>query len=255
EPGQNLSEHLEECWYEYGDATTDNSRVLSSSDFGNNASEQNWNFVTGTMSEDPADNTLLTTIVGGIGHVLVVSFATNDLEISPFVSSIPDCNSQTYSTLRQAYSNSTIGYYACIKDENNFKYLIRQNNYNATTPGYTNFTAFGGGGELNCTATEANFTYQEGYNEISIYAIDSFGFTSENTSTWEYKLLEINTTYNAATVEGSTETFDLSMSSSGTVVGASLIYNGTSYPTQIFSLGSGEYHIDSTIVGVPDGIA
>ena len=87
---------------------------------------------------------------------------------------------------------------------------------------------------------------------LTFYANDSFGNEGSNLTTWDYKILEINQSFNNETIEGATETFKLSIQTSiVTLSVANLFYNTTSHSGTITDQGSNNYLISATIP-IPD---
>ena len=108
---------------------------------------------------------------------------------------------------------------------------------------------------INCSETEVNFTYVDGVNSITVFAEDTYGLTGSSTSTWEYALLEMNQTYNAATVETSEEDYEMIVKyddSDWISILAWINYNGTS--SQALFTGAGDIGIvtDTLFVGSVD---
>ncbi len=93
---------------------------------------------------------------------------------------------------------------------------------------------------LNCTENQTSFIYVNGINNITVYVNDSFGLTGSNISTWDYKVLEINQSYNNQTIEGNLETFlaTIRLGTGYSIAGAVLInYNSSENIGQSFTSG------------------
>lgn len=223
ETGYNQS-HFDTCWYDY---PTDNNLVTS--DF---ASNTYWNFVNGTMSGSAGLNTIRTGLLLPSGdYEFNVNFATNNLGISDFKPEYPDCNTESYSSLRAIYSTSTVGYYACIKNDDGFKYLIKHNSYNVTTPASSIFETYEYSKIINCSESQTNFTYFASYDNITVFANDTFGLVGNSISHWFPKITFYNISYNSQTYETAEETFtsyiDTNLTGYDSFT-AILDYNGTS---------------------------
>lgn len=88
---------------------------------------------------------------------------------------------------------------------------------------------------------QTSFLYVDGVNNLSFTVLDEFGLTNINTTSWEYKVLEINQSYNNETTEGALETFlaTIKLASGYSITGAVLInYNGSSNIGQSFTSGN-----------------
>lgn len=222
ESGQNLTEHLDTCWYDY--PTTNN---LTTSAF---STGTYWNFINGTMSNSTGNNFIRTdTVLPSGNSILAVNSATNNLFISGFTQNIPNCNNVSYGSANTVYSNATIGYYSCIKNNYNFKYLIRQDDFN---DGETDFTSYELSKIINCTNNQTGFTYIEGANIITTFGNDSFGFSANDTSSWSYNLTEVTQTYPTTALETATETYTANVSYNSTnygVITGTLTLNGIEY--------------------------
>ena len=248
EAGQNLSEHLDSCWYDYSPNYADN--YLSNSTWVAGVTDgYSWNFINGTMSSDNSlpNAIILDSIIPSGTLLLSSTSSTNGIELSAFQSTIPDCNSVSYSD-ESIYSSSTIGYYACMKNEDNFKYIIRQNDFTTRA----NFTSWNLSEDLNCTGTSQSFLYQEGYNSISIFARDEFGFTASNTSSWTYDLLERTQSYPNDSIESATELYVLNStydSDTFSIITAILNINGSEYIAT--KTGTGSNAIFTATVTMP----
>ena len=109
-------------------------------------------------------------------------------------------------------------------------------NYNGT-----NQTVFGAN---NIT----NFTIESFENRnLTFYANDSFGNENSTFINWTYEIFEINQSFNTPVIELSEESFELFISSAGTITEALFNYNGTDYISSILSLGGGLNQITTTI--------
>lgn len=93
---------------------------------------------------------------------------------------------------------------------------------------------------LNCTANSTEFIYLNGVNNISIFAIDTFGFSANTSSNWSYDILEINQTYINQTIEGSTQNISaIIRMAEGVTISSAILYYGISNSSGIV-LASGE---------------
>ncbi len=109
-------------------------------------------------------------------------------------------------------------------------------------------------GCLTGVKNSTNFILEEGNLNMTIYANDSFGNENNNFTSWDYKVLEINQTYNNETTEGSLETFLalIKLGSGLSITDTILIYNSSSNAGQSFASGQNTIlrKIDFTIPNV-----
>lgn len=82
----------------------------------------------------------------------------------------------------------------------------------------------------NGTKTNTGFNYQIDFNNGTIYANDSLNNIGSEFTSWEFKITELNQTFNNQTTEGVLEEFEaeIMLGSGFSITGASLVYNGTS---------------------------
>lgn len=82
-----------------------------------------------------------------------------------------------------------------------------------------------------CLGTSFSFVSNSSTN-LTVWANDTFGFLSHASTNWTYSTFQNSVTFNATTYETSVESFIINISSNGLQpVTASLIYNGTTYPS------------------------
>ncbi len=74
-----------------------------------------------------------------------------------------------------------------------------------------------------------SFLYQLGNNNITIYANDSFGNLNSTFTSWGYRIIEINQTYNNQTLEGATEDFSaiIRLGDGESIIAVAFVYNGS----------------------------
>lgn len=83
---------------------------------------------------------------------------------------------------------------------------------------------------VNCLDNNYSFTPILNIQNLTFYANDSTGNKNSNFTSWTYKIVQNNVTYNASTYETTSEGFVLNMSSDGSqTMTAILNYNGTDY--------------------------
>ncbi len=84
-----------------------------------------------------------------------------------------------------------------------------------------------------CVGTNTtSFEYILGVNELNFNVTDFFNLTSNKTTTWDYKIIEINQTWAEESVESATETYTANVSYNSsiyTIATAILYLNGSSY--------------------------
>jgi len=92
---------------------------------------------------------------------------------------------------------------------------------------------------INATKTNTNFSYQLEFDNLTIYANDSFGNIGSSFTSWDFKFLELNQTFNNDTTEGNLEDyFAVGKLGTGlTISQANLFYNGSSEGGDIFPIG------------------
>jgi len=230
EPGENLSEHLDTCWYEYiGTDNLDDLSFMSNSSY--LALGKYWYYPNGIMYGSSGDQrTRLSLILGDDSYYVLDGGGP----FSSFQSGIPDCNDVSYSS-RARFSNSTTGYYACARYGSK-KYIIKQNNFSEL---YTSFTAYKYFKEINCTGNSTTFEYSPGVNSIFIFGNDTFGFETNSSQSWNVNFLETNRIYQNNTLETSGETFKIlfDIDSSITSSSANLNYYNDTYISSVSSSG------------------
>jgi len=97
---------------------------------------------------------------------------------------------------------------------------------------------------LTCNDNHTTFNYVTDLNNLTFWANDTFGNYQNNLTSWTYKLLEVNQTYNAEVTEGSLETFlaHTKLGSGISIEDAVLFnYNNSETTGQAFTLG--DYNI------------
>lgn len=100
-----------------------------------------------------------------------------------------------------------------------------------------------------CVGTNTtNFIYAYGVNTLIFNTTDIFNLTSNETTTWDYIIVEINQTFEENITEGELDDFSLllNISDSSSLTDATFSYNGTNYTTTIV-FSSGLYLISSLI--------
>lgn len=100
---------------------------------------------------------------------------------------------------------------------------------------------------INCSES-ASFEYVQDVNNISLFAQDSFGNIGNDTSEFEYRVVEMNQTFNNQTTEGSTETFEIYVETNEQISLANFIYDGTEYSADLYQLDTTVYIINTTII-------
>lgn len=91
----------------------------------------------------------------------------------------------------------------------------------------------------NGTLVSVNIFQQFGRNNITVYSNDTFGNIGTNLTSWNYKILEINKSYNPTTIEGSYERFYLYLveGTAAQVQSVILHYNGQNDTSALYSTG------------------
>ncbi len=101
-----------------------------------------------------------------------------------------------------------------------------------TLYGY-NLTSF------NCSENQT-FNYIPDQNTLTVYANDTFGNEKNESVSWDYKILEINQTYNNETIIGSSEDFELNikLGDGYSLTSAKFIYLDQEVTASIFGSGN-----------------
>jgi len=234
ELGENLTTHLDSCWYDYPKTE----KNISDSDF---ISATYWNIANGTMTSSVGENVLRkSTLLPSSITTLTTVYATNAMIISDFYEGIPDCINVGYGNYG-AYSHSDYGHYACVRNDNKRYYLIKYNSDGT-------FTSYNYTTDINCSETSINFTYVAGKNNLTVYAKDEYGLIGSNTTTWSYIFESINITYDSEIYEGSLDEFTLTttVDPAYAITESIFEYNNTNYTTSVIFSG-GTYSISSSI--------
>ena len=96
------------------------------------------------------------------------------------------------------------------------------------------------GTQLNCSEALANFTYEFGYNNLTVSALDALGALSSNTTTWDYLFENWDIGLVTPQYEGTQGVFTLNTTlKTGELIEQAIFeYNGTNYSTSIAASGS-----------------
>lgn len=103
---------------------------------------------------------------------------------------------------------------------------------------------------LNCSANYTTFNYSTGINSLTFFANDTFGNIQNESTSWDYKLLEVATDYENETIEGNFETFTLHLQKGDGISAQSVVlnYNGTQYSTSLYTSGENITAISNIII-------
>ena len=104
---------------------------------------------------------------------------------------------------------------------------------------------------LTCTDNNLSINITSVNNDTFIfYANDSVGNVGNITSTWVYRVFEVQQTFSPTTIIGSTETFvnNIFLGSGETITGIVFDYNGTEKSATSVSVGGSEYNFTSTFI-------
>ncbi len=176
----------------------------------------------------------------------------------------------------QSCGNFTIGSLCDLSENRTFTIDTIAPEINITSPvGQIDYNFIGGNETLNVTFTDldldicwydyngtnvtidgcitgiknsTNFILEEDNFNITVYSNDSSGNENSSFIEWNYKVLEINQTFNVNTTEANTETFEANviLADGLSVAVAVLVYNGTSSVGSVSALGNG------TMISVDD---
>lgn len=195
---------------------------------------------TGTSSTQTWNRTITDSIIWNVQACDTdgdCGFATSNYSLSidttaPIIEILSPTGTQTYGYNGQ---NSSLNY--SITDTNLDSCWFNYNGTNVTTPCATNYSII---------------LESENYN-LTMYANDSVGNLATNEHSWNYMLFEHGQTYNANTVETSTESFiaDITYNQSMfNLLTGNLWYNGTANSG---TKGSTDARLNiSTLVAVPN---
>ena len=108
---------------------------------------------------------------------------------------------------------------------------------------------------ISCTSgvkTVNSFNYQQDQNNLTIYANDSVGGLSSNFTSWSFKIFQNSATFQNATIEGSTENFQLNFSTGGSLQSSivKLIYDGVEYASTF--LATNGFVITNNDIPIPN---
>ena len=220
EAGENLTTHLDSCWYVYGFDNTINHTSSYTDD---------WiDLSTGTSGTGThyQDYTLYITTSS-----VNTNFPSSNMQVSPFYNYAPQCELLTYSNSSSSYID---GQFACANSSSGEYFLIRSSKEEISSAiaisyyvgNYTN-NVF----DLNCTGTTTDFTFIDERKTLTVYAKDEYGLVGSSTTVWDYYLTEISQTFSSSVVEGSASdiTLNATLTNSSRITGAVLVYNGTEY--------------------------
>jgi len=103
-----------------------------------------------------------------------------------------------------------------------------------------------------CTAINTTeFIYVLGENTLTFNTTDIFNLTSNETTTWDYQIIEINQTFNNETLEGAAEDFSaiIKLGPGETIGVVALVYNGSATAGTSSALGNNtEIKIEDFII-------
>lgn len=207
ESGVNLSTHLVDCWYEYSGNTT-------------NLTNSTWSGAFLDQLSFLTNFTIVEEINISMNDGGSISFSTIDeacfnrerftIKQSPFFE-IDGAGGNTFTCLDIDNQEYGLGTYTprATANQTNITHQVKQ--------------------PLNCSDNIENFAYIFDKNELCVHAVDEFGLKTLNTTIWDYRVIELSQTYNNQTTEGTFEDFsaNISLQSGLSIVGAAVIYNGT----------------------------
>ena len=236
-------EHLDSCWYNYPSEYED--RFLSNSTSG---ISNYWNIINGSMAD--GGYVLRSGLVFGESSYNILSsiYSNPDLVISQLKSTIPICDNETYTTMIPYY-NSTIGYYACVRDEYGFSYIIQQQNYASGSDYQTKFSSYNYSRLVDCSLNTTTFNYEQGYNTITFFSEDTFGNVGSETRNWVSLIGTFSIDYETPVYEGYENTITATIEGipeGSFLTSAILYYNGANYSTSI-NYNDGDYEVSATL--------
>jgi protein associated with RNAse G/E len=221
EAGQNLSEHLQQCWFEYN-----NTEVLNNISYTSNIQKQ-WEF---------------NSSYSNVTEVNIEFFFIPSQSVT--YTNIPtNCSRSGNFTLIADTSGISRKIY-CLDNQNN---QLEISSISVIDIIGANITAMQKR-PLNCTGTTEEFEYVFNKNSLCVHAIDEFGIHSQNDTVWDYLFIEGDSNFNNVTYETQLETFELQIQTLPTVlnVASVLNHNGTRY-TASTTCDSGTCNITTSI--------
>ena len=141
-------------------------------------------------------------------------------------------------------------YYQCYNSSNQWDIVTSYDNGEVPARIYEEFYQ----NNISCLSTNINLTTTQLNDNLTLYANDTSGNLTTSFVYWSFIILKNNETYLNQTTEGATNlfTFNTTLSSGLTINQANLIYNGSSYSSNIFSSGN-NFLISRNLV-IPDVI-
>lgn len=133
-------------------------------------------------------------------------------------------------------NNETLNYSIAEIGENTTEHIVNcfytYNNINNT---------------LNCSETSIGFEYILDINNITVTAIDIFGLVATNETNWQYDIVELNAVFNNISIEATSETFEYFFKTPFNIVTTQFNYDGISFTANVFTNGTNQYRLTSTI--------
>ena len=114
----------------------------------------------------------------------------------------------------------------------------------------------GGINNISLTCTDQNISRNitsVNNDTFTFWANDTLGNVGNTSRTWIYRIFEVQQTFSATTIGGSTETFvnNIFLGSGETIAVINLNYNGTDKSASYFNVGGNEYNLSSTFIIPP----
>ncbi len=111
----------------------------------------------------------------------------------------------------------------------------------------------GGINNISLTCTDQNISRNitsVNNDTFTLWANDTFGHIGSTSRTWIYRIFEVQQTFSASTIPGSTETFvnNIFLGSGETITEVNFNYNGTDRSAGYSNLGGNEYNLSSTFI-------
>lgn len=103
-------------------------------------------------------------------------------------------------------------------------------------------------GCVNATKNSTTFTLDLNNTNMTIYANDTLSNLNSTFVDWDYRVLEINTTFNPTSFETANETFSINLTANSSLTNVRLIYAGATFSAT--SSGS----VYSTSIDIPTGV-
>ena len=226
------------CYYSYNTPFTLNSGNFTTS-VSLSAGSKAYYFENNSIDSSSGDITFLYNFGSPNYHTLSKSALISRANWTSALST-PDCYGQTYNSPDVSF-NSNLGKYVCVDLPSGEKTIMQ-------IKGNSNFNWTYYGRPLDCSGENTNFVYQEGVNNLTIYARDIFNRVSNKTRSWITIFNEVNNTYNSSLYVSELNNLRIDIfHNSLTVLNPKFIYDGVEYSATLNTINSTYFYLESSI--------